>query len=208
MSELNDNPKILIARGTQETVARAAEVLSQLDVEVGFVPDEQHEQIDNVLEIFNMPGYYRFNKINNPKQWLGREHVLAFHGWQEPQYDRKIASQVFNALVAPAIRSKQRNQHANYHPIDPKYITQSTGLIISSRKQVNFPPLSHIHFGSSTPPESVKRVVQVGSLLKFHALLETNHALSDRLHALHNPDSSKRQFLQLLINQLTTQIEG
>jgi len=208
MSESNEAPRILIARGTPEAVERAAKVLSQLDIEVGYVQPEQHTQIDNILETLRTPGYYRFSEITSPEQWLGREHVLAFHRRFAPDYDKKIPSIAYNALVAPAVRSKDPGRGKHSRPIDPDHITKSLGLVVASRKRINFPPLSDIHHNANTPTESVKRAVNVGSLFSFYALLEDSPKLAARLHGFHKPDSFNRQFLKQLVTQLKTQVHG
>lgn len=201
----NHEKQILTVQGEQGDIHRAVELLSQLDLRLGYVHPERLGQLTELIEPVSTEGYYHLDQISRSDQWFGREHVIAFNKDVATEFDKKIPSQVFSALVAPAFRSG-RGKQGNHTPISHDEITPVTGLIVSSRKSVNFPPLAHIFYGQGSPPETIKRVVQVGSMFTFYARLSRESQFADRLHALHNPDSSKRKFLDALMQRLSQQV--
>lgn len=146
--------------------------------------------------------HHFIDQIVSYDQWLGREHILDFHKRYAPDFDKKTPSQVFNVLVAPAMRARKGRQ-GNHRLISADEVTPFTGLVVKTRENLGIEPLEPLYFSPSSPKETIKRVVKVESMFTFYANLSQDPQFAESLHGMHNPQSAKRRFFYSLISHLS-----
>lgn len=149
---------VIIARGELAAADRKAvvQILGTLSMDVRVMDPRIYDRIlGRPVPEWEIP--YSLEEINDPEQYLSREHLLEFWQIYASDHTKKTATLAFNALVDWLFEI----------PSYGKTSEEIETFPVKNRADVGFPPIKSQPPLTDNTKEKAQFVVQVGAMLDF-----------------------------------------